>query len=111
MLDNLSAHKSEPVRKCLAHPKRARWHLHFTPTSASWLNLIEGSFSVWTRKAVINTGFTPVDHLVTTIDVWASHRNDDPQPFVWTKTVDDIITKVKRGRAAFAALTESATDL
>ena len=40
VLDNLSAHKSEPVRDWLAHPKRRRWHLHFTPTSASWLNLI-----------------------------------------------------------------------
>lgn len=45
VLDNLSAHKSEPVRRWLAHPKRSRWHLHFTPTSASWLNLIEEWFS------------------------------------------------------------------
>ena len=41
VLDNLSAHKSEPVRTWLAHPRRKRWHLHFTPTSASWLNLVE----------------------------------------------------------------------
>ncbi len=107
MLDNLSAHKSEPVRSWLADPKRARWHLHFTPTSASWLNLIEGWFSVLTRKALTNTSFTSVAELEDTIDVWASHWNEQPQPFIWTKTVDDIITKVKRGRAA---LTESATD-
>lgn len=110
VLDNLSAHKSEPVRTWLAHPKQARWHLHFTPTSASWLNLIEGWFSVLTRKALINSSFTSVGQLEAAIDLWASHWNDDPQPFVWTKTVDDIITKVKRGRATLTALTESATD-
>ena len=106
VLDNLSAHKSEPVRKWLANPKRARWQLHFTPTSASWLNLIEAWFSVLTRKALTNNSFTSVTELEDTIDRWASHWNSNPQPFIWTKTVDDIITKVKLGRAA---LTESAT--
>ena len=109
VLDNLSAHKSAPVREWLAHPKRARWHLHFTPTSASWLNLIEGWFSVLTRKALLNASFTSVGQLEQAIDLWASHWNDDPQPFVWTKTVDDIITKVKRGRATLDRVTESAT--
>ncbi|MGH8950568.1 MAG: IS630 family transposase, partial [Acidimicrobiia bacterium] len=60
ILDNLSAHKSQPVRDWLAHPKRRRWHLHFTPTSSSWLNLIETWFSVLTRKALTNTSFTSV---------------------------------------------------
>ena len=110
VLDNLSAHKSQPVRTWLADPKRARWHLHFTPTSASWLNLIEGWFSVLTRKALTNTSFTSTSQLETAIEVWASHWNDDPQPFAWTKTVEDIITKVKRGRAALDRVTESATD-
>lgn len=107
VLDNLSAHKSKPVRTWLAHPKRVRWHLHFTPTSSSWLNLIEGWFSVLTRKALTNNSFASVAALTNTIDVWASHWNDNPQPFIWTKTINDIITKVKRGRAA---LTESATQ-
>ena len=106
VLDNLSAHKSAPVRDWLAHPKRARWHLHFTPTSASWLNLIEGWFSVLTRKALTNTSFTSIDDLESTIDLWTSAWNDDPQPFAWTKTAEDIIAKVKRGRAA---LTKTAT--
>jgi transposase len=56
-LDNLSAHKSAPVRGWLEHPKRSRWHLHFTPISASWLNLIEAWFSVLTRKPLTNTSF------------------------------------------------------
>ena len=110
VLDNLSAHKSEPVRKWLALPKQKRWHLHFTPTSSSWLNLIEGWFSVLTRRALTNASFSSVAALEAAIDVWASHWNDEPQPFVWTKTVDDIITKVKRGRATLTAPTESATD-
>ena len=109
VLDNLSAHKAAPVREWLAHPKRARWHLHFTPTSASWLNLIEGWFSVLTRRALTNASFTSTRQLETAIDVWASHWNNNPQPFVWTKTVDDIITKVKRGRATLNNVTESAT--
>jgi transposase len=109
VLDSLSAHNSEPVRTWLAHPKRARWHLHFTPTSASWLNLIEGWFSVLTRKALTNASFTSTRQLEDAIDVWASHWNDDPQPFVWTKPVDKIITKVKRGRATLDRVTESAT--
>lgn len=110
VLDNLSAHKSEPVRRWLADPKRKRWHLHFTPTSASWLNLIKGWFSVLTRKALTNTSFTSTGQLEATIDIWASHWNNNPQPFVWTKTANDIITKVKRGRATLDRLTESATD-
>jgi transposase len=106
VLDNLSAHKSEPVTQWLAHPKRKRWHLHFTPTSASWLNMVEGWFAILTRRALTNTSFTSTVELTDRIDSWASHWNDDPQPFVWTKTVDDIMTKVKRGRAV---LTKSAT--
>lgn len=63
-----------------------------------------------TRKALTNTSFNSTRQLEAAIDVWASHWNDDPRPFVWTKTVDDIITKVKRGRATLDRVTESATD-
>jgi transposase len=110
VLDNLSAHKSQPVGDWLAHPKRARWHLHFTPTSASWLNLIEGWFSVLTRRALTNTSFTSIAEVETAIDLWASHWNDHPQPFLWTKTANHIIAKVRRGRATLDRVTESATD-
>ncbi len=109
VLDNLSAHKSAPVRDWLAHPRRARWHLHFTPTSASWLNLIEGWFSALTERALKDASFDSVAALEAAIELWASHRNDDPQLFVWTKTVDDIIAKVKRGRATLDRVIESAT--
>ena len=91
ILDNLSAHKSQPVRDWLAHPRRQRWHLHFTPTSASWLNLIETWFSVLTRKALTNNSFNSVANLTATIDTWAQHWNHNPQPLAWTRPANDII--------------------
>lgn len=109
VLDNLSAHKSEPVKKWLAHPKRARWHLHFTPTSASWVNLIENWFAQLTKKRLTNSAFTSVAELVDAIDQWTSHWNDDPRPFVWTKPAADIIAKVRRGRAVLSHQIKSAT--
>ena len=110
VLDNLSAHKSEPVRTWLEHPKRKRWHLHFTPTSASWVNLIENWFSLLTKKRLINSAFTSVADLVAAIEEWTSHWNDDPKPFVWTKPATDIIAKVRRGRTTLTHQINSATD-
>jgi hypothetical protein len=109
VLDNLSAHSSPPVRDWLDHPKRARWHLHFTPTSSSWLNLVEGWFAQLTNRRLRNASFNSVAALTDAIDVWASHWNDDPKPFVWHKTAEQIITKVRRGRATLRRVTKSAT--
>ncbi len=109
VLDNLSAHKSEPVRTWLDHPKRARWHLHFTPTSASWVTLIENWFAQLTKKRLTNSAFTSVADLVDAIDEWTSHWNDNPRPFVWTKPANDIIAKVQRGQATLTHQTNSAT--
>jgi transposase len=108
ILDNLSAHKADPIAKWLAHPKRARWHLHFTPTSSSWLNLVEGWFSLLTDRRLRRGAFGSVDDLVIAIEIWAEHWNDDPKPFVWKKPADEIIAKVKRGRSALASI-KSAT--
>ena len=110
VLDNLSAHSAPPVTAWLEHPKRARWHLHFTPTSSSWLNLVEGWFAQLTNRRLRNGTFDSVAALTEAIDVWASHWNNDPKPFVWHKTANDIITKVRRGRAALNHQTKSATD-
>ena len=110
VLDNLSAHKSAEVTEWLAKPAQRRWHLHFTPTSASWLNLVEGWFAQLTNKRLKHGVFTSVAELTEALDVWVSHWNDNPQPFAWTKTANDIITKVKRGRAALTHQTKSATD-
>ena len=109
VLDNLSAHSAPPVTAWLEHPKRARWHLHFTPTSSSWLNLVEGWFAQLTNRRLRNASFTSVAALTEAIDVWASHWNNDPRPFVWHKTAKAIITKVRRGRAALTHHTKSAT--
>jgi transposase len=109
VLDNLSAHKAPEIQQWLAHPKRARWHLHFTPTSSSWLNLVEGWFNLLTERRLRRGTFSSVDVLVEGIETWAEHWNDDPQPFVWTKPAQQIIAKVKRGRAALTTVTKSAT--
>jgi transposase len=110
VLDNLSAHNSEPVTKWLEHPKRQRWHLHFTPTSASWLNLVEGWFAQLTNRRLRHDSFDSVAALTEAIDVWASHWNNDPKPFVWHTPAKKIIAKVRRGRAALTHQTKSATD-
>ena len=109
VLDNLSAHKAPPVAEWLAHPKRARWHLHFTPTSSSWLNLVEGWFSLLTKKRLQRGVFNSIDALTEAIEVWTEHWNDDPKPFIWTKTAEAILTKQRRARAAVTASANSAT--
>jgi transposase len=110
VLDNLSVHKHADVRRWLDHPKRARFHLHYTPTSASWLNLVERWFKELTDKRLRRGVFTSVKELTDAIELWVKHWNDDPQPFVWHKTAAQIIAKVKRGRAALDHLTKSKTD-
>ena len=110
VLDNLSAHKAPPVTEWLAHPKRARWHLHFTPTSSSWLNLVEGWFKLLTERRLRRGTFNSVDQLVDAIELWVDHWNDDPKPFIWRKPAEEILAKVRRGRAALATQIKSATD-
>lgn len=102
VLDNLSAHKADELTTWLADPKRKRWHLHYTPTSSSWLNLVEGWFNELTARRLRRGAFTSVSVLIEAIQIWAAHWNDDPKPFVWHKTADEIIEKVRRGRATLA---------
>ncbi|MDE0496552.1 MAG: IS630 family transposase [Acidimicrobiaceae bacterium] len=109
VLDNLSAHKSDPVRKWLAEPRQRRWHLHFTPTSSSWANLVEGWFSIPARKALKGRAFTSVAHLVEVIETWAANWNDDPRPLRWTKTAEQINAKIQRARTALNRATQPAT--
>ena len=109
VLDNLSAHKAPEVRDWLAHPRRARWHLHFTPTSSSWLNLIERWFKELTDRRLRHGVFTSVADLEHAIETWAEHWNDNPKPFTWHVPAADIIAKVKRARTALTR-TKSATD-
>jgi hypothetical protein len=110
VLDNLSAHSAPPVREWLEHPKRARWHLHFTPTSSSWLNLVEGWFAQLTNRRLRDGSFDSVAALTEAIDIWTSHWNDDPKPLIWHRSAKDIVRKVRRGRAALTHHIKSATD-
>ena len=109
VLDNLSAHKAPEVQAWLAHPQRRRFHLHFTPTSSSWVNLVERWFKELTDKRLRRGTFSNVPALIDAIKLWVSHWNDNPQPFVWHTPADEIIAKVRRGRAALAQL-NSPTD-
>ena len=99
VLDNLSAHKAPEITTWLAHRNRRRWHLHFTPTSSSWLNLIERWFKELTDKRLRRGVFTSVPQLVDAITTWAEHWNNDPKTFIWRATAEEIIEKVQRGRA------------
>jgi transposase len=109
VLDNLSAHKAPEITKWLASPRRKRWHLHFTPTSSSWVNLVECWFKELTDKRLRRGAFTSVADLITAIEKWAEHWNHDPKPFVWHTPAVDIVEKVKRGRAALHQV-KSQTD-
>ncbi len=109
ILDNLSAHKSEPVRQWLARPAQRRWHLHFTPTSASWANLVEGWFSILARKALKGRAFTSVAHLTDIIEQWTAHWNTDPKPLRWTKTAEQINAKIQRARTTLNRANKPAT--
>jgi transposase len=109
VLDNLSAHSAPEVRDWLAHPRRSRWHLHFTPTSSSWLNLVERWFNQLTDRRLRHGVFTSVTELVDAIETWAEHWNDNPRPFTWHVPAQQIINKVHRARTALTR-TKSATD-
>jgi transposase len=94
VLDNLSAHKAPLVKRWLVrHP---RFHFHFTPTYSSWLNLVERFFALLTEHALRRGSHASVNELRTAIDSYIDSHNEDGKPFVWTKTADEILEKVKR---------------
>jgi len=93
ILDNLSAHKAPAVKRWLVrHP---RFQLHFTPTYASWLNLVERFFALLTEEALRRGSHTSIPQLRRAIVDYVDAHNDDGKPFVWTKTADDILDKVR----------------
>jgi transposase len=87
--------------------KHKRFHLHFTPTSSSWLNSVERWFRDITTKRIRRGSFGNVGELVTAIEDYIAHNNENPNPFVWTKTAGQIITKVRRGRVALERVCQS----
>ena len=84
--------------------KHPRFHLHFTPTSASWLNLVERFFGLITEDAIRRGAFRSVAELEAAIEVYLEHHNADPKPFIWTAPAASILEKVARGRQALESL-------
>jgi transposase len=92
VLDNASTHKTPAVKRWLtSHP---RFVLHFTPTSSSWLNLVERWFAELTNKKLRRATHTSVRQLDTDIRAWIDTWNDNPRPYVWTKTADQILASI-----------------
>ena len=92
VLDNYATHKTPRVAAWFQ--KRPRYHLHFTPTSGSWLNQVERWFGKITEQRIRRGVFKSVDQLVTSIDEYIAANNKDPKPFVWTATAELIVDKV-----------------
>lgn len=102
ILDNYGTHTHPNVKAWLAtHP---RFVLHFTPTSASWLNLVERWFREITTKRIRRGVFHSVDDLVAAIDTYLRETNKNPKPFVWTASVATILAKLARCKAIFETL-------
>ena len=97
IVDNYGTHTHENVQRWLA--RHRRFHLHFTPTSSSWLNLVERWFAEITRKQIRRGVFHSVAELETAIEQYIKHNNRNPKPFIWTKRVDEILDKVRHCKA------------
>jgi transposase len=102
ILDNYAAHKTPAVKRWVVrHP---RFHLHFTPTSASWANAVEGFFAQLTNRRLRRGAFRSILELHRAIKDYLAHHNADPKPFVWTKPVDGIIDRVDRAKEALESM-------
>lgn len=105
IVDNYATHKHPKVLRWLErHP---RFHVHFTPTSASWLNMVERFFREVTDKAIRRGVFASVCDLVDAIHAFLDSHNDDPKPFIWTAKASDILEKVKRAQKALEKITSA----
>ncbi|HUG85798.1 MAG TPA: IS630 family transposase [Euzebya sp.] len=94
VLDNLATHKTPAVHKWLL--RHRRFHFHFTPTYGSWMNLVERWFSALTTKKLQRSAHDSVNELATDIVEWIEHWNENPTPFVWHKTADEILERLGR---------------
>jgi transposase len=102
ILDNYAAHKHPKVMEWLVrHP---RWTFHFTPTSASWLNAVEGFFAKLSRQRLKRGVFHSLVSLQEAINRFVAEANNDPKPFHWTKDPDKIIAAVRRGHQALDSI-------
>jgi transposase len=98
IVDNYATHKHPKVQRWLRrHP---RFHMHFTPTGCSWLNMVERFFRDLTQNRLRRGVFRSVEELIEAIGEYIDHHNDNPKPFIWTAKAADILEKVKRAHAA-----------
>lgn len=102
IMDNYGTHKTDKVRAWFA--ARPRYHVHFTPTSASWLNLVERFFSTLSEKWIKRGAHTSVTDLEASIRDYLERHNADPKPFVWRKGADEIIASVGRAAKKLASI-------
>ena len=102
ILDNYATHKHARVMEWIE--RQTRVFLHFTPTSASWLNLVERFFSTLTEKQIRRGVFHSVNHLEQCLKDYIETYNEDPRPLVWTKPAGDLLKKVERARTAPATI-------
>ena len=94
--DNYATHKHAKVQRWLKrHP---RFHVHFTPTSSSWLNMVERFFRDLTQNRLRRGAFRDVEELIMAIGDYIDRHNENPKPFIWTAKASDILEKVKRAR-------------
>jgi len=103
VLDNYATHKTPQVKAWLA--KHPRFHLHFTPTGASWMNLVERFFAEITTKRIRRGVFRSVGELEEAIRDYLDQHNADPKPFVWTKTANAVLAKERRALEKLQSLT------
>ena len=94
ILDNYGTHKTTAIRAWLA--KRPRFHVHFTPTSASWINMVERWFAALTEKQIRRGAHRSVRELETAIKTYLAVSNESPQAFAWTKSADEILASIAR---------------
>ena len=94
ILDNYATHKTATIHRWLA--KRPRFHLHFTPTSGSWLNLVERWFALLTDRQIRRASHRSTLALENAIKQYIQFTNENPKPFVWTKSADDILESITR---------------
>jgi len=102
IVDNYGTHNHPNVKKWLQ--KHPRFHLHFTPTSSSCLNLVERWFGEITCKRIRRGVFKSVPELIAAIDEFILVNNKNPKPFVWTKKVEDILEKISHCKAIIETL-------
>jgi transposase len=101
VLDNYGTHKAARVRRWLQ--KKPRYHLHFTPTHASWLNQVERWFALLTQRQIKRGSHTSVQELENAISAFIAVHNKNPKPFVWAKTADQILASIARFASATLA--------